>query len=207
MASRRIPVRSLDESSCARGSRRGLWDPRRVVGGEDDIPGPPSPAIRISSDPRVIWSYAVIGLVVCLVGSAGSLIAGTGHGLVISAVVGLLLSFNSVWLWLEGGRTTYLCDGQRLQVRRGSRLVFDHSVLEIASIGIEPLLGPGEFMVATPTVHLPVLWVRLVGTNRYDEPIRTRACGIWGHERIFAVEKALAAACGPHTAVTRDSES
>jgi hypothetical protein len=178
-----------------------------VVGGGDEISGSLSPVIRISSDSRVIWSYAGVGLVVCLVGSAGSLIAGKGQGFVISAVMGLLLFFNSVWLWLEGGRTTYLCDGQRLQVRRGSQLVFDHSVSEIASIGIEPLLGPAEFMVATPTAHLPVLWVRLVGTNRYDEPIRTRACGIWGHERIFAVEKALATACGPHTIVTRDSES
>jgi hypothetical protein len=178
-----------------------------MVRGEDEIPRSPSPVFRLSSDPRVIWSYAGIGLVVWLAGSAGSLIAGKGQGFVISAVMGLLLSFNSVWLWFEGGRTTYLCDGQRLQVRRGSHMVFDHPVSKIASIGIEPLLGPSEFMVATPTVHLPVLWIRLVGTNRYDEPIRTRACGIWGHERIFAVEKSLAAACGPDTTVTRDSGS
>jgi hypothetical protein len=195
-----------DISSRTRGSCRGLWDPRRVVGGEDEIPVTPSPAFRVSSDPRVIWSYAAIGLAVWLAGSAISLIAGKGLGFVVSAAIGLLLSFNSVWLWFEGGRTTYLCDGQRLQVRRGSQLVFDRSVSEIASVGIEPLLGPAEFMVATPTAHLPVLWVRLVGTNAYDEPIRTRACGIWGHERIFAVENALAAACGPRTTVTRDSE-
>ena len=178
-----------------------------MVGGGSEITRPTPPVFRVSSDARVIWSYAGIGLVVWLVGSVGSLIAGSDQGLVISAGVGVLASINSVWLWFEGGRTTYLCDGKRLQVLKGSHVIFDHSVSEIASLGIGPLLGPSEFMIATPTAHLPVLWVRLISNNPYDEPIRTRACAIWGHERIFAAEKALAAACGPHATVTRDAEN
>lgn len=178
-----------------------------MVGGEGEITRPAPPVFRVSSDPRVIWSYAGIGLVMWLAGSVGSLIVGSDQGLVISAGIGVLASFDSVWLWLEGGRTTYLCDGNRLRVLKGSHVVFDHPVSEIASLGIEPLLGPAEFMVATPTARLPVLWVRLISNNPHDEPVRTRACAIWGHERIFAAENALAAACGPQTTVTRDAEN
>ncbi|MCW2856170.1 MAG: hypothetical protein JWR52_1785 [Marmoricola sp.] len=183
-----------------------LWDPWRVSDRAGETSSPPLGVYRVSSDPRVIWCYAAIGLVVSVAGSAGSLLAGKDQGVPISAGAGILISLLSVVLWFEGGQTTYLCDGQRLQVHKGSKIVFDHPVSEIASVGIEPLLGPAEFMTSTPIAPLPALWVRLVSDNRWAEPVRTRDCAIWGHERIFAVEKALAAACGPTTKVTRDTQ-